>query len=39
MLGAGLKVSISLILTRFPESFMEVENLGHNVIVHLGKLI
>ena len=32
--GAGLRVNISLTLTRFPTLFGEVEHLRQNVIVH-----
>ena len=34
--GDGSRVYISLILTRFPQSFLEVENLGQNVVGHFG---
>ena len=34
VLGAGLKVNISLTSTRCPKSFLEIETLGQNVIVH-----
>ena len=36
MLGAGLKVKISLTSTQFHESFREVENLGQNVTENFG---
>ena len=36
MLGAGLKVKISLTSTQFHESPREVENLGQNVTGHFG---
>ena len=36
VLGAGLKVKISLTLTPFPESYLENEN--QNVIVHVCTL-
>ena len=36
MLGASLKVKISLISTQFYESYQEVENLGWNVTGDFG---
>ena len=38
MLGAGLKVNISLTLAQFPGSFLEIANLGQNVILYLCTL-
>ena len=38
VLGAGLKVQMPWIPIRFPKSFLEIENLGQNVIVHLCTL-
>ena len=35
VLGAGLKVNISLISTKFLRSFLETANLGQNVILYL----
>ena len=36
MLGAGLKVKMSVTSTQFHESFREVENLGQNVTENFG---
>ena len=38
MVRACLKVEVSLISISFPESFLEIENLGQDVIVHLCTL-
>ena len=38
VLVAGLKVNISLTLTQFPRSFLEIANLGQNVIPYLCTL-
>ena len=38
VLGAGLKVNISLISTKFPRSFLEMANLGQNIILYLCTL-
>ena len=38
MLGADLKVSISLSLAQVPRSFLVVVNLGNNVILYLSML-
>ena len=36
--GAGLKEKMSLTLTKFPGSFLEIANLGQNVILYLCTL-
>ena len=38
VLGAELKVNMSLTLTKFPGSFLEIANLGQNVILYLCTL-
>ena len=38
VLGAGLKVNMSLTLTKFPKSFLEIAHIGQNVILYLCTL-